>query len=109
VNQNQEKGGIMYPNTIRGLKDRLLAKFPDLVPNDNGNQAPEPFYPWPGESGEEREREIAAYLLWMCNTMEAETDRGEQSLWLGWVLAVAERELGLLTNDESRALVRSDK
>lgn len=106
----------MYPNTLRGLKDRLMARFPDLEPDDNGNQAPEPFVYWAGESPEfnhrsrmRKKREISAYLLWMCNTIETETDHGKKSRLLGRVLTIAERELGLLTNDESRALVRSDK
>lgn len=107
----------MYPNTLRDLKARLMERFPGLVPSDNDNRAPEPFvHHIEGESREEYElrrqkykRKIASYLLWMCDTLEAETDRGKKSRWLGWVLAVAERELGLLTNDESRALVRSDK
>ena len=77
-----------YHNTNTFIKKVIDENFPNTIPREDLDDRP-------------------ANLLWMIQKMQTFDDYRKASRWIGWMLAHAEI-LGLMTNKESRDLIRSD-
>ena len=78
-----------YPNTIAAVRKILQDNFPGLKSEKGLDNLP-------------------AHLLWMLEKIEGmANDPAKAGRWMGYILRGIE-ELGLLTNQESRNMVRED-
>lgn len=77
-----------YHNTNTFIKEVIIDKFPDTIPKEDLDNPP-------------------ANLLWMIEQMQTFDNYGKASRWIGWILRDVEI-LGLITNEQSRNLIRSD-
>ncbi len=78
-----------YPNTIKATREIIKKNFPDSKPKEGFDDLP-------------------SHLLWMLDEIkEMKNDSGKAGRWMGYVLARLEA-LKLLTNQESRDIVRKD-
>jgi len=82
-----------YPRTLKIIKKRLLAKYPDALP-------------------EEGATDDVHHTLWMIEELPALRDQGKIDRWVGWIGAKA-HSLGLLDVgkkklSEARKLIESD-
>jgi hypothetical protein len=81
-----------YPNTLRTLRELLKGKYP-------GTEAKEEVSELPSSP---------QHMLWMLDGIEKmENDPGKAGRWLGYCVRAVE-DMGLLTNLESRSLIRQD-
>ena len=82
-----------YPRTLRIIRRRLLARYPDAV-------------------AEEGARDDVHHTLWMIEQVPTFPEQGKIDRWVGWIGAKA-HSLGLLDAGrqkltEARRLVKSD-
>ncbi len=78
-----------YHNTNTFIKKVINENFPNTIPKEDLDDRP-------------------ANLLWMIGEMQTFDDYGKASRWIGWMLRDIEL-LELITNEQSRVLIRSDK
>lgn len=81
-----------YPNTIKAIRDILKEKYPNIeakeIIDDLPSQPP--------------------HLLWMLDKIEEmENIPARAGRWIGYCVRAVE-DIGLLTNQESRNIIRKD-
>lgn len=83
-----------YPNTIKVIRDILNKEYPDMEAKERIDDLPSRLLP--------------PHLLWMLDKIEEmENSPGKAGRWIGYVLRATE-EMGFLTHQESRDIVRKD-
>jgi len=78
-----------YPNTIEIITDIIKEKFPEAKPKEGLD-------------------DLSSHLLWMLEEIKKMNNAsGKAGRWMGYILARLEA-MELLTNQESRDLIRKD-
>lgn len=85
-----------YEHTLTTLEGAIREKFPHAVPREDAIS-----------------NDMPSYLLWMIEKIRSMNrtslkDALKAARWLGWILAVIERELLFWDNRRSREIVRQD-